>query len=596
MPAAKKEAKPLRKPVIKRSEPKQVKQKPQEGLNLARYGEIVTPLEPIFPYTPDASLCPIPELPDPMGFAKKAIEALGLLKVPDGRNAGKPLSACLMEYQKRLITALYGYVDPVTLTRIINWVLLYIPRKNAKTSTAAFIAFLEMISAREENAEIICCASTVQQGEILFNALRKFIESSPIAHLFKLQAHLRKITFMAPASMGGFTAVVKVIATSNPGSMHGLSGSTVIVDEIHALLGDSGQRAFSALTTGSGARKNPRFILLTTAPDVTSALSQGQLFAEIYARAKGILSAKIDDRRALPIMYEATPEDDAFDSQVWRKCNPGIDGGILTLQDFEDMATKAKESQYRETAFRTLNLNSLPKHIGGASWLNEDEIESIRGEVSWEDLAECEFVICGADLAVKDDICSFVFVGFFDNRESIIAKTISFISGEAVEKYAPDCPELRDFVERGDLIVVPESGVDLQMATAEALDFAAKFEGRFLGFAIDPAMSALVTAQIEANDYKVYHIRQGSLSMNPAVSRIEGYISAGRMTVDDGLLPFCFANAVIIPRGEARTIGKPGTGYSAKKIDAAIAVLNAIVLDLSGEAAPQEVDVDSMIG
>ncbi len=122
------------------------------------------------------------------------------------------------------------------------------------------------------------------------------------------------------------------VLSSDAATKHWFRPHIVIFDELHA---QRNRDLYEALKKSMVKRRQPLMIILTHAGDD----DEGICFEE-YQYAKGVLSGTIPDDTCLPVIFEATPEDDFNDPVVWRRVNPGH--GITVKAD--GIATECQEA------------------------------------------------------------------------------------------------------------------------------------------------------------------------------------------------------------------------------------------------------------
>ena len=562
--------------------------------DLSRFGEIVNEPPFLFPHNPESNGLPLPTFPDPLGLGDKAVAALGMFSYVDGRRAGQKITPdTLMPFQIAIIKALFGHVDPDTMTRYISFLFLLIPRKNSKSFIAAITALLEMISCREPNGEIVMVAKTTKQARIIFKQVKSILETAPeLARHCRLRDRDGIIEYQAPT---GQRSSIALAASQDPSSLHGMSVTTAIIDEVHALQGTKGVEIYNALTTSQGARRNPRILVLTTQSDNPRALQKGELFETLTTQMTDVASGKRKDPRALPVMLVPDQSDDWRSEDTWLKVNPAIAGGMLDINEFRQEYKRTEGSHLLESGFRCLRLNYPPENLGSTTWMAEHIIERNTAKIEWSTFKQCDRVFIGVDLAVTDDWTSATAVGFKDDK--IICRGLHYVCGESFSQHISEDIRWQSLVDSGDLIVVSGDGIDLTSVAADIMDLWPQVSDKEQPIiAMDPALGQSITTVLEESyQADVFHVRQGAISLTPAIIEAEGALTQNRITLHPGCLPYAFGNAVKERRGESMMLSRDAT-RTPRKIDPVIAVMVAVALDLSGEAGTAAFDVAAWIG
>ena len=101
-----------------------------------------------------------------------------------GEWAGKPVRLEL--FQKAFISALFGFIDEKTRVRQYREAMLYVARKNGKSTLLSGIALYCLIADGEAGAEVYSAASKKDQAKLVFNeALNMVRQSKELATITK---------------------------------------------------------------------------------------------------------------------------------------------------------------------------------------------------------------------------------------------------------------------------------------------------------------------------------------------------------------------------------------------------------------------------
>lgn len=157
-------------------------------------------------------------------------------------------------------------------------VVLVLPRKNGKTTLLAAYATYHA-DQDEGQPEVLLTASSDRQAGRLFDAVTAFVRRSP---RLRERFHIRD--YMGEIARTDAGAKILRMA-SDPNRLHGYSPSRVIADELHAWTAPSLRKAWAALTSGGGARRDTQVCVITTA-------------GEADTREAGILGRLIDGNEA----------------------------------------------------------------------------------------------------------------------------------------------------------------------------------------------------------------------------------------------------------------------------------------------------------
>ncbi len=285
--------------------------------------------------------------------AERAMQFMQRLQVPEGPNAGKPIS--LAPFQRRFIEG--AMADDVTTA------VLSIGRGNGKSAITAGTALGGLIGIwdRQPRREIIAAARTRDQGRIIWDFVAGFAASLPLEiqrQLIYRRAPRLEIEYTGDG--GGH--VLRVIAADGKSALGGAPTMAILDERGHWAL-DRGDELEHALLSGLGKRSGRAFLISTSASDDTHPFSRW-----------------IDD--PLPGTYvqehRPAPGLPADDPESLLIANPGADYGIGgSLAWLEAQAKRAiARGGSSLTSFRLYNRN---ERVSGESrdllitldeWLN----------------------------------------------------------------------------------------------------------------------------------------------------------------------------------------------------------------------------------
>jgi phage terminase large subunit-like protein len=301
----------------------------------------------------------------------------------NGEWIGKPFR--LLPWQKRLILELFE-VGAGGLRRH-RWAYVSTSKKAGKTELAAALALYMLIGDGEPSPLVICAAASEDQADLVFGAAKRMCELSPT--LSQITERFDK-EILVPSIPGAKLKRVAAAAGTNDGqNIH-----AVIVDELHEWTGPKGERVWTVLTNGTGARRQPLVFQITTAGwDLDTICGRQYLYAQRVAAGEEV------DGRYYSFISEAPEGADHTDPAVWEVANPSF-GVTVQPEFFADQLSKKPEAD-----FRRYFCNQWTR--AKASWLPPGAWETCRGPVSIADGAQ---VWVGVDVALKHDSTAVVLV------------------------------------------------------------------------------------------------------------------------------------------------------------------------------------------
>lgn len=221
-----------------------------------------------------------------------------------GKWAGKPVELEL--WQKAFIEALYGFVDEETRLRKYKKGLLFVGRKNGKSTIASGLAIYMLTKDGEGGAEVYAVATKKEQAKIVWEESKRMIKKSPVLNEI-CKCRINGIFYDETES------IFKALA-SDSDSLDGLNSHCVLGDEIHAW---KDKNLIDVMYDSMSAREQPLFIEFSTMGTIRESV-----FDNEYEYSSNILDDKIKDETVLPVIYELDNVDEWQNEASWYKANP----------------------------------------------------------------------------------------------------------------------------------------------------------------------------------------------------------------------------------------------------------------------------------
>lgn len=226
-----------------------------------------------------------------------------------GKWAGAPV--ILELWQKAFIEALYGFVDADTKQRKYKKAILFVGRKNGKSTLDAGLGNFMLTKDGEGGAEVYSVATKKEQAKIVWDEANRMIKKSP-ALSSRIKRLVNGIFYERTESQ------FKALA-SDSNSLDGLNAHFVIADEVHAW---KDKNLLDVMYDSMSAREQP--ILLETS---TMGTIRESVFDNEYQYAEQIINgydgkSEVTDETLLPIIYELDTPDEWQNEESWYKANP----------------------------------------------------------------------------------------------------------------------------------------------------------------------------------------------------------------------------------------------------------------------------------
>ena len=249
----------------------------------------------------------------------------------NGEWIGQPFR--LQPWQRRIIYELFEVNDDDL--RRYRWALVGVPKKNGKTELAAALALYFLLGDDEPSPLVVCAAASDEQADLVYGAAKTMVTMSPTLSPL-CQVFDREI--LVKDAPGARLRRVSAVAGTNDG----LNIHAVIADELHEWTGTRGEGVWNVLTNGTGARRQPMVLQITTAGhDI-----EGTVCGRQYTYGKRVQAGEVDDPRYFFRWWEAPEGSDHRDPAVWEAANPSY-GVLVHPEFFRDQLTKKDEATFR---------------------------------------------------------------------------------------------------------------------------------------------------------------------------------------------------------------------------------------------------------
>jgi len=490
------------------------------------------------------------------------------LKHVKGHKRGTPFY--LEDWQQGLVMNLFGWVDAYGYRRFRRC-LLFIPRKNGKTPLAAGLILYLLFEDGEPGAEIYGAASEYKQASLVFSHVRGMIaQNSDLmgrCQVFKGQSKA--------VELKEDLSIYRVVA-ADALSAHGWNTHAGVVDELHA---QKDGELVDALETSTAARKQPLLFYLTT-----SDYARESVCNAMYDEASKVRDGVIQDPAFLPVIYEASQDDDWSKEATWLKANPNW--AVSVEPDYIRKACqRAQDIPRFENEFKRLHLN-----------IRTEQDVRFLSMTDWDACSDpCEPdalmhrpCFAGLDLASKTDITSLVLVfPPTDDDEMWRCLPHFFVpAAKAIPSDAKNRFSYEQWVREGVLIATPGNVTDYRIVRKTVNELAETYQIQEIAF--DPWNASHIANLLgEEDGFAMVEFRQGFGSMSEPTKELEALVLSQRLAHGAHPVLRWMASNVNVktdPAGNLKPV-KPSAG-SAEKIDGIVALVMGIGRALGGSEGP----------
>ena len=353
---------------------------------------------------------------------------------------GKPLRGkpfLLLPFHKFIIYNLVGFNLAGTDIVRFHEALIYIPRKNIKTSFSAALAWALSLWYRNSGAKTYITAAALMQSLESYNFLTYNVKA--MGEWDKDGGHVHIIDnnneHSLKANLGEGSFFIRALA-ANPDAQDSLNCNIAICDEIHAF---KQPKQYNLFKEAMKAYTNKLLIGISTAGDNEQAFLGQRLK---YCRK--ILDGSVKDEQYFVFMACANPNEngeiDYTNPIVHEMANPAYGVSIRPNEILNDALQAQNDPQQRKDFFAK-SLNVYTNAI--KAWFNLDEFRKSDKKYSWT-LAELARLPVdwygGADLSRMYDLTAAALVGNYKGVDIIITHAFFPVTQAAAKADTDNIP------------------------------------------------------------------------------------------------------------------------------------------------------------
>lgn len=526
---------------------------------------------------------PIADLPlDPVA-AENAVAVFNKLRLPDV--PGQPeLRDAAGEWMRDVVRAVFGSMQTaadVPEVRQVGEVFILVPKKNAKTTSAAAIALTFMLLNTRHHADMLIIGPTQKISDVAFEQAKGMIAADEyLQRRLHVQDHKKTI-------VDRVTKTRLMVRTFGMDVLTGAKPIFCLIDEIHIL----GSVPYAAdvirqIRGGMLPFAESVLVMITTQSDHPP---QG-LFKTELQYARGVRDGRIRDGvRLLPVLYEfpesiqTDPAAPWRDPALWHLVTPNMGLSISLDRLVIGYQRAVEDGQGELIAWATQHLNvEIGLALHSNRWIGADHWKAAarRSVTLTTILAECDVVTFGVDGGGLDDLYALAAVGRHRETKQWMGWAHAWAHPEVFERRKEIADILRGFEAQGDLTICTyptEDIVEIADRIEEAMEAGLLPASGAIG--LDPFGVAALIDELSGrgvSDDMMAPIRQGA-ALSPAIWGLERKLKDGTFVhADQPMMDWVLGNAVAEQRGNALLITKQTAGKA--KIDPLMAIFNAVTL------------------
>lgn len=457
----------------------------------------------------------------------------------------------LQPWQHFVMGSLYGWVHKDTGHRRFREALIFIARKNGKTTMISGLSNYAVSKDNEPGARVYVLANTKQQAGELFDESRAMVQKSP--QLRKRMRENQKGIFFDKAQ-----SRIEPRASDSK-KLDGLNTHLGIFDEIHEF---KNFKLINVIKKSRGARKQPMIVYITTA----GYQLEGPL-VEYYEIAEDVLEGVIEQDRKFYFMAEMDDIKEIDNPELWIKANPNI-GVSLDLPSLIDDWNTDKHTEAEKNDWITKQFNIF---------VDNDEMSFVGIEILKrnEKVIDTDFLkgmecIGGYDLSSTEDFTSAGLEFPLENGD-VFALSHSWVPQVKVDK-DNESINFKEFVKKGWLTIIPGEYVKHEYVYDWFVEMSKQYFIKKICY--DPANAYRLNEDLKTHGFETQVVRQGHFSLSPALKDIRQLLLDGKIVSNQNRLFRWYMNNVkLIEDRNGNFLPSKQSKY--RKIDGFAAFLNA---------------------
>lgn len=447
---------------------------------------------------------------------------LKIINYATGFVAGKSVYDGIVGFQALILVAIFGwrYKNDKNKFRYRD-VVLFIPRKNAKTFLIALIFILLMLTEQNFSEFYSVCIDRDLAKEVR-KAMTQIITASPA---------LEKHFFVSESEIGiikcTLTHSFYYPRTSKANKNNSIRPAAVCADEVGAFTSNDN---IQAMRKGQLSVKNPLMFKTTTAYAESDSIMLEELE---YDRA--VLEGTVTNERIFILLYYALREE-VWDDRAIYKANPlRVEENYEEIKSDREIA-KIKISEQEELLTKNFNIfldtNELDKYLDIRYW-KKCKVDNIN--------FEGKEVIVGVDLSVTTDLTAVSIMYREDNK--IYCKSHGFLPEDSLAERRENI-DYRNYAELGYCDIHKGMTVSYTKVEEYIRRIEETYNCKIISIVTDP-MNAKEMMERLSEDFDVIMLKQTYTNLSPATKEFRKLVYDGNVFYEKNeLLDWNMKNAI----------------------------------------------------
>lgn len=447
---------------------------------------------------------------------------LKLFYFATGFLTGKCVYDGLEGFQSLLLCAIFGWRYKSNSKKFrYRDIVLFIPRKNAKTFLLALVLILLMLTEENFSEFYSICLDRELAGEVK-KAMVQLIEGSPA-----LKKHFKHSKILSGKITCNITNSFYQARTAEANKNNSIRPAAVIADEVGAFTDNSN---VEAMRSGQLSVLNPLMMKITTAYSESDSIMLEELE---YDRA--VLDGTIDNKRIFSLIYYCDKEE-AWDDIGLYRSNP-----LRIKENYDEIRAKRevakfKLSEQEEYLTKHMNIflesNELDKYLDMTYW-KKCRLDSI-------DFSGRE-VIVGVDMSVTTDLTA-VSIMYRDGN-NIYCKSHGFLPSDSLPQRREKI-DYKRYAKLGYCDIHEGMTVNYSLVEEYIRNIEEKYNCKIKCIVTDPMNAKEMMERLGA-DYDVIMLKQTYTNLSPATKEFRKGVYDGNVFYEKNeLLDWNMQNAI----------------------------------------------------
>lgn len=488
--------------------------------------------------------------------AQKPIEFIEkFCKHSKGKWSNSPIKLEL--WQKAFIESVFGFVDQETGLRRYRKAVLFVAKKNGKTTLGSCLGLYGLMADGEGGSEVYSVAKVKDQAKICWTEAKHMVSKSPVLNNRLRQTisgiyYDRKEGVFAPLS-------------SEAKNLDGKSPYYTLADEVWAW---EDMELLSMMEDGMSAREQPILFELSTMGSV-----RGKVFDQEYDYCerviKGYLGQEggINDDYILPVIYELDDPNEWKNEECWFKANPNLNVS-KSLDYMRDVVNKAQNDNIKITNLLCKDFNV--RQTSTQTWLSYEELNN--NETYSDEMNDC-YAIGGCDLSSTTDLtCATLLV---QNKGKIYVKQMYFMPSSNLDyRVNEDKIPYDKWSKLGWLKICDGSKVNYSDVTNWFIKEVEENGIRPLWVGYDSWNANYWKDEMSSYGFDMVEVRQGAKTMSSPMKQLKADLKDKIVNYNNNpILKWCLSNLAI--KSDENENIRPVKIHATQRIDGAVSLIDA---------------------